>query len=61
MSLLDRKYKVVFRVVNKDDVIATGVAQSLFFTDQEYKVGQCFNHHYHKVECEVIKVEENKK
>ena len=61
MSLLDRKYKVVFKVVNKEDIIATGVAQSIFFTDNEYKVGQHFNHHYHKVECEVVKVEENKK
>lgn len=59
MSLLNRKYKVIFKIVNKEDVIATGVAQSLFFTDEEYKVGQRFNHHYHKVECEVVKVKEN--
>lgn len=60
MSLLDRKYKVVFKVVNKEDIITTGVAQSLFFTDEKYEVGQHFDHHYHHVECEVIKVEENK-
>ena len=60
MSLLNRKYKVVFKVVNKEDIITTGVAQSIFFTDNEYNVGQHFNHHYHKVECEVIKVENNK-
>lgn len=55
------KYKILFKVVNKEDISVIGVAQSIFFTDKKYKVGQHFNHHYHKVECEVVKVEENKK
>ena len=61
MSLLDRKYTVFFNVINKEDRISKGVATSLFYTDEDYTVGQHFIHHYHKVECVVTKIRENQK
>ena len=59
MSLLDRKYTVFFNVVNKEDIINIGVASSLFFTNEDYTIGQHFIHHYHNVECVVTKIREN--
>lgn len=59
MSLLDSKYTIFFDVVRKEDISATGVAKSLFYSNEHYHIGQHFTHHYHNVECVVTGVRNN--
>ena len=57
---MNRKFTVLFNVINREDAIRTGCSKSLFVTDNNYNVGQHFVHHYYNVECVVTKVETNR-